>query len=84
MENLDTAIINEYVHFNTPADQIVTDLGKAKLFWAGVAKRMGTGSDDVDLAALNKKLLNMRRRGEDNGGLPRLRREFRGRGSKPR
>lgn len=82
MEILDKVIINAYVSFDTPADRIVADPKLAGEFHAAVSQHLG--DDCIELADLNKKLLNMRRRGEDKGGLPRLRREYRGRGSKPR
>lgn len=84
MVSLDSAIISEYGRFNIPADQIVTDPEVASKFGEAVNRRL---SDElrVDQASLNKRLLNLRRRGEGNGGLPRLRRGYNGRGpNRPR
>jgi hypothetical protein len=84
MESLDAVIVSEYPKFNTPADQIVSDPELSTKFH-GVVNRRLPASQRVDLATFNKRILNLRRRGEDNGGLPRLRRDYNGRGpNKPR
>jgi hypothetical protein len=84
MQALDSVIIAEYVKFNTPADQLVADPRLATQFGIAVNNRL-PASVRVDQATLNKRVLNLRRRGESNGGLPRLRRGYNGRGpSRPR
>jgi len=80
---LDRVIVETYVRFDTPADQIVADPDLAGQFGDAVNGRLPR-EDQVDLATLNKRLLNLRRRGEEKGGLPRLRRDYNGRGPKPR
>lgn len=82
--NLDAAIIEEYSKLRVPADQIVADPQLSSSFCDAVNRHMGTLAA-VDQATLNKRLLNLRRRGEDKGGLPRLERAYNGRGdTKPK
>lgn len=82
--DLDAAIIAEYSRFNTPADQIVSDPALNTRFAEAVNSRLPANCR-ADRATINKRLLNLRRRGEDNGGLPRLRRGYNGRGpNRPR
>ena len=84
MMTLDEAIIAEYKRLNTPADQIVSDPEISGRFADAVNGRLPAKNQE-DLTAINKRLLNLRRRGEDNGGLPRLCRNYNGRGpQKPR
>jgi hypothetical protein len=83
MERLDQAILQTYVRFDTPADQIVADPDLATSFGQEVNAQLSR-AQQVDQATLNKRLLNLRRRGEEKGGLPRLRRDYHGRGSRPR
>lgn len=84
VKEVDDVIIAAYVSINVPADQVVADPELAGRFLAEVNGRL---SDDLhlDQKAFNKRLINLRRKGEDNGGLPRLRNNYHGRGpSKPR
>jgi hypothetical protein len=84
MQGLDSVIISEYVKLNVPADQIVTDPAIAGDFRKAVNSHLPK-ERQVDQATLNKRLLNLRRRGEDNGGLPRQKRRYNGRRNrKPR
>ena len=84
MKTLDSVIVAEYPVFNVPADQIVADPKLAAEFQQAVNSKLPTPAR-VDLATLNKRLLNLRRRGQGNGGLPRLERGYNGRGpNKPR
>ncbi len=84
MQVLDSAIIAEYVKFDTPADQIVSDPHLSIEFGTAVNSRLPT-EERVDQTTLNRRVLNLRRRGEDKGGLPRLRRGYNGRGrNRPR
>ncbi len=75
---LDKAIVAAYPVFDTPADQIVSDPDVGQEFLTQVHHLL-PARERFDLATVNKRLLNLRRRGEDNGGLPRLRRDYRGR-----
>lgn len=79
MTALDDAIMEEYVSFQTPADRLVSNPAVAAAFAAAVNARLKK-DQRVDQVTLNKRLLNLRRRGEDNGGLPRLERSYYGRG----
>jgi hypothetical protein len=84
MSALDSAIVAEYRRFDTPADQLVSDPNLAGAFRTAVNSRLPEG-DQVDQATLGKRLLNLRRRGEEKGGLPRIRRGYHGRGpNRPR
>lgn len=81
---LDSVIITEYPLFGVPADQIVSDPAIAAEFRERVNRQLPQELQ-VDAATFNKRLLNLRRRGQENGGLPRLERGFNGRGpNKPR
>ncbi len=75
MDQFDSAIVEMYRQFNLPADQIVTDPEIATRFWKAVEHRYGGVLPPGGLAKWNRKLINLRKRGEDNGGLPRIRRE---------
>lgn len=81
---LDSVIISEYLRYNVPADQIVADPKLAAEFQDRVNSQLPP-EFRVDPATFNKRLLNLRRRGQANGGLARLERGYSGRGSnKPR
>jgi hypothetical protein len=71
MTSLDSSIIEEYANLGIPADRIVADAHLASRFCDAVNGRLPE-SLQVEPATLNKRLLNLRRRGEANGGLPRL------------
>lgn len=83
VERLDRVIVETYGRFDTPADQIVADPHLAAEFGQKVNAQL-PGDQQVDQATLNKRILNLRRRGEGKGGLPRLRRDYNGRRPKPR
>jgi hypothetical protein len=75
---LDEAILTVYPDFDTPADQIVADPAVSQKL-ADKVNSFLPGEAKATLAEINKRVLNLRRRGEDKGGLPRLRRTHRGR-----
>ena len=84
METLDSVIVAAYPKFNVPADQIVSDPELAASFQQVVRDKLPE-AQRVDLATMNKRLLNLRRRGQGKGGLPRLERGYNGRGpNRPR
>ena len=68
----------EYVKFDVPADRIPADPEKAAEFLQRVNREL---PQDIhfSLPELNTTLINLRRKGEAKGGLPRLRRTYRGR-----
>lgn len=72
MHSLDSAIIEEYTKLAVPADRIIADPQLAAAFRDAVNLHLPTELQ-VDQPTLNRRLLNLRRRGEANGGLPRLR-----------
>ena len=78
---LDKAIVAEYKDFimrhEVAADGIVADPDLAMEFTGGVARR--SGIFNLDVKVVNLRLLNLRRRGENNGGLPRSQRDYKGR-----
>ncbi len=78
MNTLDRVILEQYVLFDTPADQIVSDPNVSAVFRDAVNQHLGDG-EQVDVCQLNKRILSLRKRGEANGGLPRLRRSYSGR-----
>lgn len=81
--NLDSVIVAQYVEFGIPADNIVADPKVSAEFTRKVNSRL-PNADQVDSATVNRRLLNLRKRGEDKGGLPRLERRYNGRKVKPR
>jgi hypothetical protein len=80
---LDAAIREEYGEFGVPVDKIVSDPAIAAKFAARIQARLKR-RESLDVAAVNWRLMTLRKRGEANGGLPRLEREFNGRTSKPK
>ena len=78
MSLLDSVIIEQYIRFDTPADQIVSDPEVSHRFQRAVNANLSP-EEQVDLPVLNHQILNLRKRGENNGGLPRLRRSYGGR-----
>lgn len=73
MASFDSAIIEEYTSLGIPADRIVSDPRMAVKFHDAVNRRL-PDELQMDQVTLNKRLLNLRRRGEAKGGLPRLER----------
>lgn len=78
MSHLDDVIVQQYVQFDTPADQIVIDPHLSERFREAVNAQLPSDSH-ITLPALNRRILNLRKRGKDNGGLPWLRRSYHGR-----
>ncbi len=64
---LDIALRQLYLEFDTPADRVLTNPQLAELFFNRVSDRMGVS---LEREAVFKRLLNLRK----NGDLPRLRR----------
>jgi hypothetical protein len=69
--SIDELLVNLYPKFGVPADQIVTSPQLANEFVELVNQQLPE-SARVDVQACNKRLLNLRKRGEAKGGLPRL------------
>jgi hypothetical protein len=69
--SLDPTIIDEYTKLSIPADRIVANPQLAATFRDAVNRHL-PAELQVDQESLNRRLLNLRRRGEANGGLPRL------------
>jgi hypothetical protein len=72
----DAIIVALYRAGDEPADRIVCSPEKLCAFTQAYNARAG---EAVVPAAMGQHLLNLRRRGEAKGGLPRLRRAYRGR-----
>ena len=83
MNELDSVIVTEYVPFDTPADKIVADPEVSAEFTNKVNSHL-PAAGRVNPATVNWRLLTLRKRGEDKGGLPRLERRYNGRKPKPR
>jgi len=75
---LDNVIRAQYEQFDVPADQITADPTLAAEFTELVNAALDT-TEPVDTAKVNRRMLNLRKRGQDKGGLPRLRHECSGR-----
>ncbi len=67
---------NMYLEYRVPCDRLVSNPTSLKAFTQDYAERTG---QSVDAAVLAHHLLNLRRRGQANGGLSRLRRTYNGR-----
>jgi hypothetical protein len=68
---LDVAIIETYKTLNTSVDQILIDDQKGRRFHEEVSRRLPEGME-ISATTARKRLVNLRRRGQDRGGLPRL------------
>jgi hypothetical protein len=64
---LDVALCELYLEFDTPADRVLTNPQLAETFFNRVSDRMGVS---LERETVFKRLLNLRKKGE----LPRLRR----------
>jgi truncated hemoglobin YjbI len=69
-ELLDKKIREVYGEFGSSADEIVVDDEISRRFTEAV-KRVLAGNAGVNVKEVKKRLLNLRRRGEARGGLPR-------------
>lgn len=65
-----------YTEYDIPCDRLVSDPAMFGPFASDYIERSG---HEVEPAALAHHMLNLRRRGEANGGLRRLRRGYNGR-----
>ena len=83
MKLLDDAICLEYERFAVPADRIVIDPHLAAEFADRVKASLSMDAE-LDVAAVNHRLIALRKRGEAKGGLPRLERDYRERKPRPR
>jgi hypothetical protein len=72
----DTVLKEMYVGYDTPCDRLVSDPSRLSAFVQDYRNRTG---EQVDAAELAHRLLALRKLGEAKGGLPRLRRSYRGR-----
>jgi len=78
---LDDVIRAEYRRFGTPVDRLVSDPHLAAEFAKMVKARM-PADGEMDVASINWRLMSLRKRGQDNGGLPRLQCSYYGRETK--
>lgn len=72
----DALIVRLYIARDTPADRVVSDPEVLQDFTDDYNAAAG---EAVSVADMGHHLLNLRRRGERHGGLPRLRRSYSGR-----
>ena len=73
----DEAIVRMYLRWDVTCDDLVSDPDSLAAFATEYIQETGHHVRPRDLA---RRLLNLRKRGEDKGGLPRLRRRYNGRG----
>jgi hypothetical protein len=78
MKVLDRAILDVYSTFPLPPDQIVCAPAASERFASLVNPRLPYGQQ-VTVEIVSKRLLNLRRKGQDKGGLPRRWRSYYGR-----
>jgi len=74
----DAVLKSMYVEYHIPCDRLVSDPDLLRDFSDDYSRRSGYR---VEPAKLSHRLLNLRRRGEANGGLCRLQRGYYGRGN---
>ena len=76
MMTLDEAIREAYTQLGVPADQLLLEPELAEQFIDAVNTRL---HHPVSADRIKRRLLTLRKRGQGNGGLPRLERSYRGR-----
>ena len=77
MDKFDDVVLREmYVNYGIPCDRLVSNPETLLEFVQDYQLRTG---QETEAAKLAHHLLNLRRRGEDGGGLPRLCRCYAGR-----
>ena len=76
----DELLVGMYVEYGIFCDRLVSNPDKLRRFAIDYMRRAG---DSVTEAELGQHMLNLRRRGQDNGGLPRLSRRYNGRNGSP-
>ena len=77
MNNFNDGILKEmYLQYDIPCDRLVSNPELLHRFTRDYANRSGNGAEAAQLALY---MLYLRKRGEENGGLPRLRRTYNGR-----
>ena len=74
----DSVLVDMYVDRDTPCDRLVSNPQLLEDFAHEYRRRTGA---DVTASDVGHRMLNLRRLGQDKGGLPRLRRRYRGRGN---
>lgn len=75
---IDQTIVEVYSSFPLPPDQIVCQPDVAEQFASLVNSRLPKDKR-VDVGTISKRLLSLRKRGQDKGGLPRRWRGYYGR-----
>jgi hypothetical protein len=70
MKSIDRVIVEVYATYPHTPDDIVTTPEVAEHFSSEVNSRLPV-EERTNTASINKRLLNLRRRGSQNGGLPR-------------
>ena len=78
MNTVDAAIVAAYAEFNVPADQIVLDPSLSEKFGESVNAAL-PDDQHITIVQINKRMISLRKKGADNGGLPRLGRNYSGR-----
>jgi hypothetical protein len=71
-------LIKMYLEYRVPCDRLVSNPRKLERFTKDYISRAKQPVEPADLA---HKLLNLRRKGQAKGGLPRLKRNYNGRGN---
>lgn len=79
---LDEVIRDLYVDFNIPVDRIVASPALSRRFTSFVNRYL-PGAQRTKIETVNWRLMTLRKRGEEKGGLPRLERQYFGRETKP-
>mgnify|MGYP001286575332 CR=1 FL=1 len=69
---INEAIRKAYIEFDVPADRIVEDDAKARAFVRLVNTKLPDGVR-LNVVSCNSRMLSLRKKGENKGGLPRIR-----------
>jgi len=72
----DTILTQMYIQYAIPCDRLVSNPNVLANFASDYTKRTG---HRVELGSLGHHMLNLRRKGQAKGGLPRLKRRYNGR-----
>jgi len=81
---LDAAIHQTYRDVDLSVDDILVDPAQSTSFAQAVLSAIAPTGDEASIPDVLRRLITLRKRGEDKGGLPRYERQNRGRSVKPR
>jgi hypothetical protein len=81
--DLDAVIRRKYVEFGVAADSVLSFSEESEKFAKAVNSELPNDAK-VDSDAIRWRLITLRKRGEEKGGLPRIERAYNGRKHRPK